>query len=219
MAIWKNSDKNKPVVYMIGPGADVLNDTRRLCERVVGKTLLNISLGAGQDVEAARMFYTARQSGDWVLFQNTHVYESWMQSLVKLIDTLNEPDVNNDFRLFISTKVSPTFPVKILQDSIKVTIESSSDLKNMMLANMINIDEEEIKLCSNPYPLRRLTFSLVLFHALLVERRKYGPIGWINPYEFLNEDFNVSFSYLRNLFSQNAHPNYSVIQTVIAKIN
>lgn len=73
-----------------------------------------------------------------------------MQSLVKLIDTLNEPDVHNDFRLFISTKVSAQFPVKILQDSIKVTIESNSDLKNMMLGNMINIDEEEIKLCANP---------------------------------------------------------------------
>lgn len=204
---------------MIGPGADVLNDTRRLCERITGKTLLNISLGAGQDVEATRMFYTARQSGDWVLFQNTHVFESWMQSLVKLIDTLHDPDVHMDFRLFISTKVSNQFPVKILQDGIKVTIESNSDLKNMMLGNMINIDEEEIKMCANPYPLRRLTFSLALLHALLVERRKYGPIGWVNPYEFLNEDFNVSFSYLRNVLSQNAHPNYSVLQLVIAKIN
>lgn len=58
-----------------------------------------------------------------------------------------------------------------------------------------------------------------MLHALLVERRKYGPIGWVNPYEFLNEDFNVSFSYLRSVLSQNAHPNYSVLQLVIAKIN
>jgi hypothetical protein len=71
--IWKSTEKTKPIVYMIGPGADVLNDTRRLCERVTGKQLLNISLGAGQDLEATRMFIHGRQNGNWVLFQNTHV--------------------------------------------------------------------------------------------------------------------------------------------------
>jgi len=207
MSIWKHSEKTKPVVYMIGPGADVLNDTNRLCDRITGKQLLNISLGAGQDVEATRMFNTARNTGDWVLFQNTHVFESWMPSLVKLIDSLQDTEVHMDFRLFISTKVSPVFPVKILQDGVKITIESNSDLKNMMLGTMINIDEDEIKLCANPYPLRRLTFSLSLFHALLIERRKYGSIGWVNPYEFLKEDFIVSFTYMRDIFNTNAHPN------------
>jgi len=77
----------------------------------------------------------------------------------------------------------------------------------MMLGTMINIDEDEIKLCANPYPLRRLTFSLSLFHALLIERRKYGSIGWVNPYEFLKEDFIVSFTYMRDIFNTNAHPN------------
>jgi len=93
MSIWKHSEKTKPVVYMIGPGADVLNDTNRLCDRITGKQLLNISLGAGQDVEATRMFNTARNTGDWVLFQNTHVFESWMPSLVKLIDSLQDTEV------------------------------------------------------------------------------------------------------------------------------
>lgn len=67
-----------------------------------------------------------------------------MQSLVKLIDSLNEGEVNMDFRLFISTKVSQSFPVKILQDGVKIAVENNSDLKNMMLGNLINIDEEEI---------------------------------------------------------------------------
>jgi len=73
-----------------------------------------------------------------------------MQSLVKLIDSLNEGEVNMDFRLFISTKVSQSFPVKILQDGVKIAVENNSDLKNMMLGNLINIDEEEINKYKNP---------------------------------------------------------------------
>jgi hypothetical protein len=73
-----------------------------------------------------------------------------MQSLVKLIDSLNEGEVNMDFRLFISTKVSQSFPVKILQDGVKIAVENNSDLKNMMLGNLINIDEEEINKYNNP---------------------------------------------------------------------
>lgn len=54
-----------------------------------------------------------------------------------------------DFRLFISTKVSQSFPVKILQDGVKIAVENNSDLKNMMLGNLINIDEEEINKYNN----------------------------------------------------------------------
>jgi len=79
-----------------------------------------------------------------VLFQNTHVFESWMPQLVRMIESLKEPDVGDNTRLFLSTNQSATFPVRILQDGIKVTIESNSDLKNMMLGNLVNIDDEEI---------------------------------------------------------------------------
>jgi len=52
MEIYKSSDRTRPIIYLVSPGSDVLNDTRKLCDRVLGLDLLNISLGQGQEVLA-----------------------------------------------------------------------------------------------------------------------------------------------------------------------
>lgn len=93
-----------------------------------------------------------------------------MPTLTRMIESLKEPEVGDNTRLFLSTNQSATFPVRILQDGIKVTIESNSDLKNMMLGNMQNIDDEEVSFCDKPHEFKKLLFSLSLFHSLILER-------------------------------------------------
>jgi len=39
---------------------------------------------------------------------------------------------------------------------------------------------------------KKLLFALAYFHAAILERRKYGAIGWNIPYEWMNSDFQVS---------------------------
>lgn len=42
------------------------------------------------------------------------------------------------------------------------------------------------------YKYRRLLFCLVYFHAVLVERKKFGTLGYNVPYDFNESDFAVS---------------------------
>ena len=54
------------------------------------------------------------------------------------------------------------------------------------------LDEAEMESCQKPVALKRLMWSLCFFNALILERRKYGPLGWNIPYEFSASDLDIS---------------------------
>lgn len=43
---------------------------------------------------------------------------------------------------------------------------------------------------------KRLIFSLCMFHSILIERRKFGPLGFNISYDFTNEDLAICLSQL-----------------------
>lgn len=49
---------------------------------------------------------------------------------------------------------------------------------------------------SKALPFRRLALSLALFHAVVLERRKFGALGFNIPYEFTDGDFRICLSQL-----------------------
>jgi dynein heavy chain len=44
---------------------------------------------------------------------------------------------------------------------------------------------------------KRLIFSLCLFHSVLLEREKFGPLGFNISYEFTNGDLTICMSQLQ----------------------
>ena len=53
---------------------------------------------------------------------------------------------------------------------------------------------------------RPLMYALCFLHAVLLERRKYGKIGWNVNYDFNDSDFNISRRLL-GLYLKKAHEN------------
>ena len=55
----------------------------------------------------------------------------------------------------------------------------------------MNWDDKTLDDCKKPEVFKKLLFGLALFHAIIQDRRNFGPIGWNIAYEFTNEDLMV----------------------------
>ena len=95
------------------------------------KRYASISLGQGQGPIAENLIRKGKAEGSWVFLQNCHLATSWMLSMERLIIEMIEEsdDVQESFRLFLSSMPNVSFPVSVLQNSVKVTNEPPKGLK------------------------------------------------------------------------------------------
>ena len=154
------------------------------------KKMKMISLGRGQGPKAEKLIEAGAQSGGWVLLMNCHLATSFMPRLEYIVENLDETN-HRDFRLWLTSMPSPSFPVSTLQNSVKMTLEPPSGLKQNCLSTYEAMDPKDFEDCSKPDVYKRLLWGFCFFHAIVQDRRKFGPIGWNKAYDFTKEDLDV----------------------------
>lgn len=97
------------------------------------------------------MIKNAYSKGYWVLLQNCHLATSWMKDLERIYEEICDQDVDKSFRLWLSSMPSPYFPVHILQNSVKVTLEPPKGLRQNLLRSYNNMDDKELSDCKKPH--------------------------------------------------------------------
>ncbi|KAG5504844.1 hypothetical protein GH5_05475 [Leishmania sp. Ghana 2012 LV757] len=190
---FEESTNTIPLIFVLSSGVDPTNQLQSLAQRE-GRSLKVLALGQGQGDNAKRALHEYSQTGGWVFLANCHLMVSWLVELEKIIDAIFEQNPHRDFRLWLSSVPTPQFPIGVLQRSIKMTTEPPKGIKANMLRlyNVFSEDDLATRSADHPLIYRNLLYSLCFFHSVLLERRKYGTLGYNVLYDFTSSDFEVS---------------------------
>ncbi|KAJ3114591.1 Dynein heavy chain 10, axonemal [Phlyctochytrium bullatum] len=201
--IFEQSSPTGPVVFILSPGADPQSDLQKLAETLGfgGNRLKFLSLGQGQAPIALQLLETAVARGQWLMLQNCHLLVAWLRTLEKVLEKIDKP--HRDFRLWLTTEPTPSFPIGILQRSLKVVTEPPNGLKLNIRSSYFKITDDALEDCAHE-TFKPLVYVLAFFHAVQQERGKYGKIGWNVKYDFNESDFRVSLTILRTYLNKTA---------------
>jgi dynein heavy chain len=200
-SIWEQSTTQSPIVFILSPGSDPTTDLLKLAERSefgVNKVKL-LAMGQGQEQIALSLLDQAQSRGLWLMLQNCHLLVKWLRELEKQLEKNTKP--HPDYRLWLTTEPISTFPIGILQRSLKIVTEPPNGLKLNLRNTYHKITANALTECPHEaYP--SLVFVLSFFHAVVQERRKYDKIGWNVSYDFNESDFRVCMQILNTYLTK-----------------
>ena len=177
--IYATSDYKTPLIFILSTGADPTSSLLKFAADR-GRILSVISLGQGQGKKAEKLINKAKMEGNWVLLTNCHLAKSWMPSLEKVVMSFYEDYQGSEsFRLFLTSMPADYFPVPILQNGSKLTLEPPRGIKANLKKSFLDINDDLLKQCERKNKeWHKLVFTLSFFHAVIQERRKFGPLGF-----------------------------------------
>ncbi|CAH0400414.1 unnamed protein product [Chilo suppressalis] len=205
------STATTPMFFILSPGVDPLKDIEKL-GRKIGfasdkKNFHIVSLGQGQEIVAEEAMTIASANGHWVILQNIHLVAKWLSALEKKMEETFENPLP-DYRLFLSAEPAASaeyhiIPQGILESAIKITNEPPIGMWANLHKALDNFSQETMEMCSKEAEFKSVLFALCYFHAVVAERRKFGPQGWNRVYPFNFGDLTICVYVLYNYLEAN----------------
>ncbi|ERL83802.1 hypothetical protein D910_01050 [Dendroctonus ponderosae] len=208
---YEETSAQTPVFFILSPGVNPLKDVEMMGKKLgftfdIGN-FHSVSLGQGQEIVAENAMDLAAQDGHWVILQNIHLVVKWLATLEKKMEQCSEGG-HEKYRLYLSAEPSSdphscVIPQGILECSIKITNEPPTGINANLHKALDNFNQETLEMCSKEAEFKAILFALCYFHAVVAERRKFGPQGWNRNYPFNVGDLTISVSVLYNYLESN----------------
>ncbi len=222
-ALYAQSSSAIPTVFILSPGADPLPYITALASQcgIDGSRLKVLSLGKGQGEIAQELIEIGRREGHWVVLQNCHLAASWMPALEQTLEKASH--TNDGFRLWLTSMPTKSFSVTVLQNSLKVTTEAPRGVNNNISQTFADVSSAifnpGFETIDQTRAYRRLLFGLAAFHAVVLERRKFGSLGFNIPYEWMQSDLLVSQRQLSSWLDAFSSVPWEMLQQIFGDIN
>lgn len=131
-------------------------------------------MGQGQEVVARDMIESSMLNGGWVLLQNVHLSLPFATEAMMMVT--DAENIQESFRLWLTTEVHEQFPIGLLQMSIKFTNEPPQGIRASMKRTYQSITQDYLDYSTQPqWP--PLLYAVAFLHTIVQERRKFGPLG------------------------------------------
>ena len=219
--VYFDSASAVPCIFVLSAGVDPTANLKQLAaSKGMSEKLYSVALGQGQASIATELIERGRKAGHWVFLANCHLMTSWLPKLQEIIEDFDNDPPHEDFRLWLSSNPTAEFPLAILQRGLKMTTEPPKGLRaNLARLYSTCVSDESFAQCANRRKYGKLLFSLSFFHALLLERRKFGTLGLNIPYDFNDTDFSVSDDLLKSYLDGYEETPWDALRYLIGEAN
>ena len=219
----------KPIIFLLSQGSDPTSLIENGIAKKMKKKVHPISMGQGQEPAAHALVDEAIRSGDWVLLQNCHLGLPFLGQLEDKLRVINQQQtvaVHEEARVWITAEPHPAFPIGLLQMSLKLTNEPPQGIKAGIIGSYSSLpwlSQDTVDQFRRP-EWKPMLFSLFFLHSVVVERRKFGPMGFCLPYEFNAGDLTASELFLANhvasveLAAGKNQVNWETVRYMVAEI-
>merc|ERR1711998_340500 len=116
-----------------------------------------------------------------------------------------------------TSKPSDKFPVPVLQNGIKITNEPPKGMRANVLRTFTDMSEDEYSNASSkPDVYKRLLFATAFFNALILERKKFGAVGWNISYGWMNSDLKAGVAQVKMYVEENDEVPWETLRYIIS---
>jgi dynein heavy chain len=199
-ASYDDSTNTTPMFFILSPGADPVKEVEALGRKLIGLrsgvNYHNVAMGQGQDPIAMSKLDMGHQEGHWVMLQNIHLMPRWCVELEKKLDVFVAENSHPSFRLYLSADPSSGIPIGLLDRSIKLTNEPPQGMLANLRRAFAQFSKDDFE--DRDPKVKAILFGLCHFHSLMLERKKFGALGYNMNYPFSSGDLRDSAAVLYN---------------------
>lgn len=137
--IYATSTPATPILIILSQGVDPTDVIEKYSEEL-GVEIDSISLGKGQSQKALKFLQKGAEDGKWCFLSNCHLSVGLLPELeAKLDEIIVGGQYKDSFRLIMSASPTESFPISLLQRSVKMTLEPPRGIKPNLLRLYRNI--------------------------------------------------------------------------------